>query len=393
VRTKFWENNAEAILVITFILVAIGSVNIFSASFVRGELDYDNQYFFLLRHLCFVAIGTCMLLFVSRIPYRKWRKVSIYLIFFTIICLVAVRFSGVIVGGARRWLNVGGVQFQPSELAKLAVILFTASYLGEFINKKRPITILNRTMAFNIFITGIVCAQPDMGTGAIIFALTFIMHLLAGMPARECVIWSIIAIVSLGVITALQPYRLERIAVWWDPWSDASGNGYQTVQSIIAIGSGGAFGEGLGMGVSKFSYLPEPHTDFAFAVLCQEMGSVGVVALFLLEIAFCVYGAQISLACRDGMGRILAIGLIMLISGQSVSNMAMVCGLLPVIGVPLPFISYGGTSLLVNMIAVGILINIGRTNEKNRLKDSPPDGGELIPIRRQTRLRLVKKGA
>lgn len=392
-RTKFWTNQSEAILVITFLLIIIGSVNIFSASFVRATVDYGNQYFFLVRHLVFVAVGTLIMLVVSRIPYRKWRQASMLFMLFTLLCLIAVALFGVQVNGARRWLNIG-IQFQPSEVAKLAVILFTGSYLGDFINRQRRVTIVNRAMGFVMIIAAIVCAQPDMGTAAIIFALAFNMHILAGMATGECIKWIVIAVVGLAGIAVLEPYRLARLAVWYDPWSDVADKGYQTVQSIIAIGSGGAFGEGLGMGISKFSYLPEPHTDFAFAVLCQEMGSIGVLIVCSLLIAFCVYGSQIALACRDGMGRMLAIGIVMLISGQSVSNMAMVCGLLPVIGVPLPFISYGGTSLLVNMIAVGVLVNIARYNERERVKNTPPDGGEELPqIQRRTRLRLIKKGA
>lgn len=392
-RTKFWTNQSEAILVITFLLIIIGSINIFSASFVRATIDYDNQYFFLARHLIFVAVGTLIMLIVSKIPYRKWRQSSVAFMMFTLLCLFAVALFGVQVNGARRWLNIG-IQFQPSEVAKLAVILFTGSYLGEFINRHKRITIINRAMGLVVFVAVMVCVQPDMGTAAIIFALAFVLHILAGMSAGECVKWCIIAVCGLMGLAVLEPYRLARLAVWYDPWSDVADKGYQTVQSIIAIGSGGAFGEGLGMGISKFSYLPEPHTDFAFAVLCQEMGSVGVLVVCSLLMVFCIYGTKIALACRDGMGRMFAIGIVMLISGQSVSNMAMVCGLLPVIGVPLPFISYGGTSLLVNMIAVGVLVNIARYNEKEWAKNNPPDGGEELPQpKTRARLRLIKKGA
>lgn len=391
-RKKFWENNEEALLVITAILIVIGSVNIFSASFVRADIDYDNQYFFLARHLRFVVLGAVILWIVSRVPYRKWKNWSVGLIMVTLVCLVAVALFGVEVNGSKRWLNIG-FQFQPSELAKLAVILFTSGYLGNLINKNRPITVLNKSMGIVMVIAAIVFLQPDLGTAAIIFALPFGMHVIAGL--RHLVRWIFLAAAALGLATIAQPYRLQRLAVWFDPWSDPSDRGYQTIQSIIAIGSGGLLGEGLGMGVSKFSYLPEAHTDFAFAVLCQEMGSVGVAIVFFLLVAFFVYGIQIAMACRDGQGKILAVGIVMLITGQSVSNMAMVCGLLPVIGVPLPFISYGGTSLLVNMFAVGILINIGRCNENNRRREEDnPDGGEEQPKPRvRTRLRVVKKGA
>ena len=237
-----------------------------------------------------------------------------------------------------------------------------------------------------LFMGLMIYKQPDLGTAAIVVGLAVILYLVAGLSKTDFLVLGSLSLIGVFYLTTAASYRAERIEAWFDPWMFKETSGYQTVQSLMAIGSGGFFGNGLGMGLSKFYYLPEAHTDFAFAVLCQEMGFVGAVAVILLLSGLAFYGGKIAAETNDGYGKILVMGIICLIVGQGIANIAMVSGLLPVIGVPLPFISYGGTSLIINMFSIGVLINIGRYNAKLRRDNKMSQEPEVI----KRKLRLAK---
>lgn len=388
-KAKLWVSNTEAVLCIMFMLIIIGTVNIFSASFVKAGTEFNNTYYFLNRHLLCLAIGFFCMVMTIKLDYQKWRAIVPVLVGATIISLVLVAVIGIEINGSRRWLNLG-IQFQPSELAKLTTLLLIAAYLGPRIDQKLRISMKTFPMVLIVGMGTLVYKQPDLGTAAIIVGLAFFLHILAGMPKEECVVLILGAVVLAIVLTFSATYRIERIWAWFDPWEFQQDQGYQTVQSIIAIGSGGLSGAGLGMGTSKFYYLPEAHTDFAFAILCQEMGFVGALIVFILLAALAIYSGKIANQAKDGFGKMLVIGVAMLVVGQGVANIAMVSGVLPVIGVPLPFISYGGTSLIVNMVAVGILVNVGRQSAKANIPD-PKDGlREPAPKRI---FKMMRKGA
>lgn len=381
-RGKLWVSDTEAVLYITFVLIAIGTVNIFSASFVRAGSEFENPYYFLNRHLMCVGIGFVGMVLAMKVKYQRWRTLLPLLALLTLAALVLVAVIGVEVNGSRRWLNIG-FQFQPSELAKLTSILLAAAYLGPYIDKKMRITLKNVPMALILAMGVLVYKQPDLGTAAIIVGLAFFLHILAGMRTEDSVVLLAGALLLAVALTFSASYRVERVWAWLDPWAFQSDQGYQTVQSIIAIGSGGLWGTGFGMGTSKFYYLPEAHTDFAFAVLCQETGFAGALIIFALLGLLAIYGGKIANRTQDGFGKMLVCGILMLVVGQGVANIAMVAGVLPVIGVPLPFISYGGTSLIINMCSVGILINVGR---QAVLRAAPgPDGGERKPRQKELR--------
>jgi len=357
---KLWVNNTEAVFYITLILFILGTVNIFSASFVlAGQLLHDS-YFFLKRHLGFFIIGFITMIVVGRMNYHTFKRFLMPIAIATIGLLIAVHFSGVEANGARRWLNLAGLKFQPSELAKLAVIMITANYLGPRIDRGRAITIFSGPFYFSLLAGVFVLRQPDMGTAVIVVGLSLILYLLAGLPRFQMYLLCSCAAVMGVVGTYAASYRAERIAAWFNPWAYQQTIGYQTVQSLLAIGSGGFLGTGLGMGTSKFYYLPEAHTDFAFAVLCQEMGYIGALVVLVLLMLLGFYGIQIAIKAADGFGKMLALGATALVVGQGVANIAMVTGLLPVIGVPLPFVSFGGTSLIINFFAIGLLLSVGR---------------------------------
>ncbi len=317
-----------------------------------------------------MAIGVIL----YRYDYRQLQKPHMLqrIMIATLIGMVLVLVAGSVINGARRWIVIGPVSIQPSEFAKLAAIIWTSAKLSTMRKwgKSRynnPLTNLQGyvservgymlpMLVWPIIFAVLTILQPDMGTTVLIFGFSFILIYLAGFDGR-CLAGVI------GFIAArMSPYRWERIQSWFDPWPHAQDMGYQTVQGLLAVGSGGILGEGFMQGTSKYFYLPEAHTDFAFAVWAQEMGFIGAVFVVLLVAAFTFFGFRIANRSRDEFGKWLAMGITLLISGQALFNIAMVCGIMPVTGVPLPFISYGGSSLLMNFMAIGLLASVGRRN-------------------------------
>ena len=366
-KQKFWINDMEAITYIMFILIVIGTINICSASLITAYTNFENPYFFLIRHLISIVVGFIAFLSVSRFNYKRLEQNLLPLIFITLMCLISVLLFGITVNGSKRWLPLGFMQFQPSEIAKIVTIILSASYLGKCLDRNIPITINpQKNIVFFICITiaAFVEAQPDMGTAMIILGIPTIMYFIAGLSKKWISIVCGLGAILLTLLAAFQPYRLDRINSWYDPWSRSQGDGYQIVQSILAIGSGEFSGMGLGHGFSKYSYLPESHTDFAFAVFCQELGFIGAFIVFLLLITMAFYCTKIALRTKDNFGKMLVTGIMLLIVGQAIGNIAMVIGLIPVVGVPLPFISYGGTSLILNMLSMGLVLSVERHNYK-----------------------------
>ncbi len=385
-----WSNPAQAVLYLILILFALGTVNIFSASFVTASREWNDSYFYLKRHLQAFGIGLFLLWLAAKFDYRQYKWFVPVMILGTMVTLALVPVMGLEANGARRWLKLG-MTFQPSELAKLAAVMMTAAYLGVYLDRGRRTSILSWPFWLTGMMVVLVYKQPDMGTAVVIFALCMVVYLLSGIPRYEWL--SLVGIGAIVVVASVYaaPYRVVRIAAWFNPWAYQQDIGYQAVQALLAIGSGGFMGTGLGLGASKFFYLPEAHTDFAFAVLSQEMGFIGVLFVLFLFAAVTWYGTKIAIKAPDGYGMLLAGGITALLSGQAVGNVAMVCGILPVTGVPLPFISFGGTSLIVNMLAVGILISIGRQAVAEGDRPSRPEP-QLDPKRRaRRRLELVNR--
>lgn len=363
-RQRFWNNDMEAIIGIMVVLLILGTINVFSSSFVLAESEFDNPYHFLQRHLINVAVGFVAFGICFRYDYHIWRRFMPYILGFSLLALIFVLWKGRLVNGARRWIDLG-FTFQPAEFCKLVSIMITSAYLSLRVKRDLPIEILTPQMGIVAAMFVLTELEPDMGTASIIAGIPIVMLIVAGLEKRK-VLYMLGAVLALaGILIAYQPYRLERLKVTYDPWSDAQNYGYQTVQSLSAIGSGELTGMGLGVGVSKYDYLPEAHTDFAFAIFCQENGFLGAIFVFMLFAAFAVYAARIANIARDEYGQILAMGIMILVVGQAVGNLFMVGGMFPVVGIPLPFISYGGTSLIVTMGAIGMLVNIGRHGRKN----------------------------
>lgn len=374
VKNKFllWNDPRGAILTIMFILIAVGCINIYSAQFTQDGFKFLN---FIIKYCIIVLVSWCSLWFVRRKGYKYWLRNQTVVagVLLTIVFLGLVLAVGPNINGARRWLGAGGVTFQPSELAKLALIMLSASFLGSLLERGKKINPFEGQCGFVSFCTAIifvlVAIEPDLGTGAIIAGLVVCMYIIAGM-SMSYMGWTLGSVVALfAIFVWLEPFRLRRFAVWLDPWIDERGAGFQMVQALKGIGSAGFAGKSWGMGMVKH-YLPEPHTDFAFAVFCEENGFLGAMLLAFFYTLLAYAFIKIVFYTRDKKGFLLASGVTTLIIGQAFSNMAMVCGILPVIGVPLPFISYGGSSMLVTLVAIGLILSVYDEEERRRQQES-----------------------
>lgn len=368
-RIMFWDNARDALLSLVFFLLVLGAVNVFSASYVAAADMFGNGYHYLLRYGIFSLAGLLVMFGIEKKVDYHWlfKYDQIFCVLLTGI-LIAVDIFGRATKGAQRWVILGPISFQPSEFVKLAVILLGAHYLGQLMEQgKRPHLLRRDTgMAFweTAFLSFLVLIQPDMGTAAIIMTLMIILYILAGLPMKEFLSLLGVAFVGAAAAVIQAPYRLNRILFWLHPEQDPQGKGYQAIQSFNAIGSGRFFGEPFGMGTGKFFYLPEAHTDFAFANYCQEWGFLGAVFLILVFLLLGVVLYHIGQRTQDRKGFLLVSGVNFLVVGQAFANMAMVCGVLPIIGVPLSFISYGGTSLIMTMGAIGLVLSVYKDEHK-----------------------------
>ena len=390
-RKQFWVSDMEAVLGIVVVLVIIGTINVFSSSFILGENNFGSPYHFLIRQAVNLGIGLVFFLIGWLVDYHRWRKLIVPVVGITVGALVLVLLVGVVVNGSRRWLNLVLFQLQPAELAKLVSVMLIAAYLAYRVKHRQKINIINLQTMLIAVMGLLIELEPDAGTMGIVVGVPGLMLCLAGLERRKILTLGGAAIAGFIGICILQPYRLARLRVLFDPWADAQNIGYQTVQSLATIGSGGFWGMGLGMGISKYDYLPEAHTDFAFAVFCQENGFIGAIFVLILFAAFAFYGTRIANRARDIYGQILAIGIVLLIEVQAVINLLMVGGVFPVIGVPLPFVSYGGTSLIVSLAAIGMLINIGiHGYGQKTLEEESQEPEEEDSASHGAHLRLVK---
>jgi len=342
-------------------LLVMGVVMVYSTSYIMAMNRFGDEFFFMKKHLTYAFIGLVAFVAASRVPYTLYRKLVYPILILSAILLVLIYVPGIGLkaGGSRRWIHLGPMAFQPSEPAKLAVVVFLAYSLSGKVDK-----IKDFYFGFlpNIIIPGVIISlvlmEPDLGTSLTLSALVLIMCFAGGVRLRYLLGLFIPVVPILFVVITRYSYMLRRLMIFIDPWKDARGAGFQMVQSFLAFGSGGVTGVGLGEGMQKLFYLPEAHTDFILSVIGEELGLVGVGLVIAFYVIFLISGIKITLKAKDLFGAYLALGLTVMVSLQAVINMAVVMGLLPPKGLTLPFISYGGTSLIINMVAVGILLNI-----------------------------------
>jgi cell division protein FtsW len=349
---------SQLLVLVTLGLVAFGLVMVYSATSAPAALARTDPMSYLKKQGVYALVGVGLMIAAARFDYRRLRLVAPGLVLTSLFLCLAVLAIGTRVNGARRWISFGPATFQPSELAKLALAVWAAAYLCR---RPAPQTLKQLWRPIGMLL-GVFCLlvllEPDLGTVIGIVVVLAAVLLISGTPLRTLGTGTGIA-VALGLAAIwFEPYRRARIFSFLDPWKDPQGAGFQTVQALISMGSGGMFGTGLGQGVEKINYLPEAHTDMILAVVGEELGLVGVTAVVGAFAAFAYAGLRVALACKDPFGKRLAAGLVALVCGQAVINLAAVLGLAPLTGIPLPFISYGGSSLVVALVSVGILLNI-----------------------------------
>lgn len=351
---------------VSIILICIGVVMIYSSSSIYAWERYKDSFFFLKRHLSFLFLGSILTFFVMVMDYRKLREYAKPLLLLSVILLVLVLVPGIgrEVSGARRWFRFKFLSFQPSELVNLAVII----YVSDFICRKGTlIKQLLRGFLPPICVLGfcalLILLQPDLGTAVSLGIVVFIMLFIAGVRVRYLLSLILASLPALYILIFSVPYRRARILAFINPWLDPKGSGFQIIQSQVALGSGGIFGVGLGHSRQKLFYLPAAHTDFIFSIIGEELGLVGTIGVIILFILFIQQGLKIIKNTTDKFGYFLALGLVLMITFKAAINIGVSCGILPTKGLPLPFISYGGSSFIFDLISVGILINIARTGE------------------------------
>jgi len=353
----------KLLALLTLGLVAFGLVMVYSATSASAALGNGDPMSYLKRQAVYALLGILVMAIASRFDYHRLRYLAPGLLAVSLALCAAVLVVAPAINGARRWFLVGPASFQPSELAKLALCLFAAVYLARrppprtFGQLVRPLGLLTAIFC------GLILLEPDLGTTIALAGMMLAILLVAGVPVRLLVLASILALAVGFAAVWVEPYRRARVFSFLDPWKDAQGSGFQIVQAMIGIGSGGVSGVGLGKGIEKALYLPEAHTDMIFAVVGEELGLIGSALVIGAFAAFGVIGLRIALRCRDRFGKLLAAGLTSLVCGQAAINLAAVLGIAPLTGIPLPFVSYGGSSLVVLLAGVGVLLNIAVNGE------------------------------
>ena len=354
------------LLAVSMILLCVGIVMIYSTSSIYAWERYNDSAFFLKRHLIFIGIGAVCAFLAMLVDYRKVRRYAKPILILTFIILVLVLIPGIgrEVGGARRWFRFRFISFQPSELAGLVMVF----YLADFIARKQsmmksfmqgfvpPLCILG-------VCSGLILLEPDLGTTMSIGMVVFLMLYVSGVRFRYLVSTVLAALPALYLLVFTVPYRRMRIMAFLNPWLDPRGSGFQIIQSQIALGSGGLFGVGLGHSKQKLFYLPAAHTDFIFSIIGEELGLMGTFGIVLLFMLLIYHGVKIVRNSRDRFDFFLAFGIVLMITLKAVINIGVSCGVFPTKGLPLPFISYGGSSLVMDMVSIGLLLNIAKTQE------------------------------
>jgi cell division protein FtsW len=352
----------KVLFLATLLLVCCSVVMVYSASAAVAMNRFDQPYFFLIKQGMWAALGLAAMTIAMRFDYRNYREPSFVWVALGVVALalIAVLFVAPI-NGSRRWFGVGGFGVQPSELAKLSAVIFVAALLERRMNRIDEIAYA--LAPIGVVIGGLVCLillEPDLGTAMTVLLIAATMVFAAGISYRYVVGAILCGLPVVYFVLMGAAYRRRRLMAFWDPWSDPLGDGFQVIQSMIAVGSGGLFGRGFMSGVQKLFYLPEPHTDFIYAVIGEEFGLAGTTVVMACFVVIAWRGFKIATQAPDRFGAFLAVGLTTMIAVQALFNVSVVLGLVPTKGIPLPFVSAGGSSLLVSLIGMGILLNVSQ---------------------------------
>ncbi|MDZ7677129.1 MAG: putative lipid II flippase FtsW [Acidimicrobiales bacterium] len=352
-----------ALLAIVVLLCLLGLVMVMSASSVVGLYQFGSSWYFVKRQAIWLGAGLVVLVLTMRIDYHVWRRLAVPSLLVSLGLLVLVLIPGIgrEVYGATRWLGIGPVQIQPSEFAKFGLVLFTADLLARRAHRMHDLRITLKPVAVvTAVVAGLVLLQPNLGTTMVIGAIAVAMLFVAGTPLLPLAGLGMGGAAAAGGLALAAPYRRERVMTFLDPWRDPLDTGYQTIQSLVGIAQGGLAGVGLGASRSKWGFLPFAHTDFVFAIIAEEAGLIGASLVVALFIALAWLGVLTSMRAPDTFGMLVAAGITTWLCVQAFVNIGAVIGILPITGVPLPFVSFGGSSLLAIMAASGILLNVSR---------------------------------
>lgn len=345
------------------VLVLFGVMMIYSASSIWADYKFGDSFYYAKRQFVFIVLGIILMIFFSKIDYNIYFKKAnkILIICFLLLILVIIPGIGSIRNGSRSWFGIGSFGIQPSEAAKIGMIIFTSKYLSKsnkFLKSYKQGVFPILLILFTFF--GLIMLQPDLGTGVILVISIISLLFIAGVNMKFFVGIGILGLVGIIILIIIAPYRMDRITSFINPWNDPLGTGFQIIQSLYAIGPGGLLGAGFGNSIQKHFYLPEPQTDFIFSVISEEFGIVGVIIVVGLFSIIIYRGIKIALNCKDSFSKYLSFGMTFQIAFQTLMNLMVVIGMIPVTGVTLPFLSYGGSSLLVSMASIGIILNISK---------------------------------
>jgi cell division protein FtsW len=362
-RTGARSSTALLLVATIAVLNVVGGVMVLSASSVASLTDYGSPWYFFFRQMMWTVLGVLAFALAVRFDYRRWRNLRQPLLILSavLLLLVLVPGIGIYVSGSRRWLGAGMFRFQPSEFAKLALLVYSADLVAR---RGREIRDWRRVVRPVVLVLGLftllVMKEPDLGSAMVLAVVVLAVLVAGGVRKRHLAVVFGLGITAVTALALLEPYRRTRMLTFLDPFADSSNAGYQISQSLIALGSGGFTGVGLGAGRAKWNFLPNAHTDFIFAIIGEELGLIGCFLVMGLFVAFAVFGARAALRAPDRFGALLAAGTTVWVVGQAVINIGAVVGLLPVTGIPLPFVSFGGSALIMTMLACGILVNVAR---------------------------------
>jgi cell division protein FtsW len=346
----------------TVLLVCASIVMVYSASALVALERYQQPYLFVTRQVMWAVLGLALLAVAMRIDYRTYRNDTFV---WTLLALVTLMLIGVLfsapINGTRRWFGLGGLGVQPSELAKIACVLFTALILERRMHRIDEVSYSLLPIGIVVgVLVALILLQPDFGTAISLLLIVIAMVFAAGLSYRYLIGTVLVSLPAIYVVLVSAPYRRRRLLAFWDPWADPLGDGFQIIQSLIAVGTGGVFGRGLMEGVQKLFYLPEPHTDFIFSVIGEELGLIGATGVLACFCLIAWRGLRITLRAQDSFGAFVALGITSMIVVQAFVNMSVVLGLMPTKGIPLPLVSAGGSSLLISLLGMGVLLNISQ---------------------------------
>lgn len=366
-RWKRWLSKREIIVILlTLFLVGFGCLMVYCASSYSAEYRYGNQYFFLFKQLFGVVLGIFALVFFAFVDYHLLKRFRYVILAVCVVLLILVFVPGFGVKsfGASRWVNFFGVSIQPSEITKFALVLFLAFYLSENHNRIKSFKGLLPPICVAGLFCGLVIIEPSMSVTMCLGLVTLFMLIIGGMNKRHTLLFSSLAMVAVPVLILAEPYRMKRLFAFLNPWASPQGEGFQLIQSLYSLGNGGWFGVGLFNSRQKYLFLPFAESDFIFSIIGEELGLVGAMALICIYavLVFCLF--KIALGAKDRFGCLLACGVGIVIAVQTMLNIAVVTGSIPPTGLPLPFISSGGTSVAVFMAAIGVAISVSRQARK-----------------------------